>query len=149
MLNTVVRQIAFYSSSAARRAQGRELTGAAGGEDLAAGGAKSLGPAIELQPGYGTFWSYVPHFIHSPFYVYAYAFGDCLVNSLYGLFLDAHPGFVSKYFAMLEAGGSKHHSELLAPFGLSASDPAFWNKGLRVIEGMIDDLEAMDRSASP
>ena len=63
----------------------------------------------------------MPHFIHSPFYVYAYAFGDCLVNSLYGLYQDAHPGFVDKYFAMLEAGGSKHHSELLAPFGLDAS----------------------------
>ena len=90
----------------------------------------------------------MPHFIHSPFYVYAYAFGDCLVNSLYGLYQDAHPGFVDKYFAMLEAGGSKHHSELLAPFGLDASKRAFWEKGLEVIEGMIDELDACKQSDS-
>ena len=88
----------------------------------------------------------MPHFIHSPFYVYAYAFGDCLVNSLYGLYEEAHPGFVAKYFQMLKSGGSKHHSELLAPFGLDASRPEFWHKGLKVIAGMIDELEAMDAS---
>jgi oligoendopeptidase F len=81
--------------------------------------------------------------VHSPFYVYAYAFGDCLVNSLYGLYQDSHPGFVAKYVAMLEAGGSKHHSELLQPFGLDATDRAFWQKGLKVLEGMIDELEKM------
>ncbi|MFX9623030.1 M3 family metallopeptidase, partial [Acinetobacter baumannii] len=86
---------------------------------------------------YETFWAYIPHFIHSPFYVYAYAFGDCLVNSLYGLYQEAHPGFVQKYFEMLKAGGSKHHSELLKPFGLDASKPEFWQKGLNVIAGMI------------
>jgi oligoendopeptidase F len=151
MLNTVVRQIAFYSFERAvhKERKAGELTAERLGQIWLRVQNESLGPAIELQQGYETYWSYVPHFIHSPFYVYAYAFGDCLVNSLYGLFLDAHPGFVAKYFAMLEAGGSKHHSELLAPFGLSASDPAFWNKGLRVIEGMIDDLEAMDRGARP
>jgi oligoendopeptidase F len=101
---------------------------------------ESLGPAIDLTDGYEVYWSYVPHFIHSPFYVYAYAFGDCLVNSLYGLYQDAHPGFVDKYLAMLEAGGSKHHSELLQPFGLDASQRSFWDKGLKVIEGMIDEL---------
>jgi oligoendopeptidase F len=104
---------------------------------------ESLGPAINLSEGYETFWCYVPHFIHSPFYVYAYAFGDCLVNSLFGLYQEAHPGFVAKYFAMLEAGGSKHHSELLAPFGLDATQRAFWQKGLSVISGMIDELERM------
>jgi oligoendopeptidase F len=105
---------------------------------------ESLGPAIELKPGYEVFWTYVPHFIHSPFYVYAYAFGDCLVNSLYGLYEEAHPGFVGKYFDMLRAGGSKHHSELLAPFGLDAAKPEFWQKGVNVIAGMIDELERMD-----
>jgi oligoendopeptidase F len=151
MLNTVVRQIAFYSFERAVHEERKagELTSERLGQIWLRVQSESLGTAIELQQGYETYWSYVPHFIHSPFYVYAYAFGDCLVNSLYGLFLDAHPGFVAKYFAMLEAGGSKHHSELLAPFGLSASDPAFWNKGLRVIEGMIDDLEAMDRGSRP
>jgi oligoendopeptidase F len=147
MLNTVVRQIAFYSFERAVHEERKagELTSERLGQIWLQVQSESLGPAIELQQGYETYWSYVPHFIHSPFYVYAYAFGDCLVNSLYGLFLDAHPGFVAKYFAMLEAGGSKHHSELLAPFGLNAADPAFWNKGLRVIEGMIDELEGMDR----
>ncbi len=107
--------------------------------------AESLGPAIEFHDGYEVFWTYIPHFIHSPFYVYAYAFGDCLVNSLYGLYQEAHPGFVDKYFDMLKAGGSKHHSEMLAPFGLDARDPEFWNKGLKVIEGMIDELEGMEK----
>ena len=103
-------------------------------------------PSI-CKEGYEIYWSYIPHFVHSPFYVYAYAFGDCLVNSLYGLYQDAHPGFVAKYFEMLKAGGSKHHSELLAPFGLDASKREFWQKGLGVIEGMIDELEAMERAA--
>lgn len=144
MLNTVVRQIAFYTFERkvheARR-QG-ELTPDQLGEIWMGVQVESLGPAIDLKPGYEVFWAYIPHFIHSPFYVYAYAFGDCLVNSLYGLYQEAHPGFVTKYFDMLKAGGSKHHTELLAPFGLDASKPEFWNKGLKVIEGMIDELEA-------
>ena len=147
MLNTVVRQIAFYSFERrvheARR-QG-ELTADQLGAIWMEVQAESLGPAIELKPGYEVFWTYIPHFINSPFYVYAYAFGDCLVNSLYGLYQESHPGFVEKYFDMLKAGGSKHHSELLAPFGLDARDPAFWDKGLRVIEGMIDELERAER----
>ncbi|CAN1722979.1 oligoendopeptidase F [Hyphomicrobium sp. 1Nfss2.1] len=144
MLNTVVRQIAFYTFERkvheARR-QG-ELTPDQLGEIWMEVQVESLGPAIDFKPGYEVFWAYIPHFIHSPFYVYAYAFGDCLVNSLYGLYQEAHPGFVTKYFDMLKAGGSKHHTELLAPFGLDASKPEFWNKGLKVIEGMIDELEA-------
>ena len=150
MLNTVVRQIAFYTFERkvheARRAG--ELTADQLGEIWLEVQRESLGPAIDLKPGYEVFWTYIPHFIHSPFYVYAYAFGDCLVNSLYGLYAEAHPGFVAKYFDMLKAGGSKHHSELLAPFGLDARDPAFWNKGLKVIEGMIDELEGMDQKVS-
>jgi oligoendopeptidase F len=150
MLNTVVRQIAFYNFERkvhqARR-QG-ELTSDQLNQFWMEVQSESLGPAIELKPGYEVFWTYIPHFINSPFYVYAYAFGDCLVNSLYGLYQEAHPGFVGKYFDLLKAGGSKHHSELLAPFGLDATDPAFWSKGLKVIEGMIDELEAMDRATS-
>jgi oligoendopeptidase F len=149
MLNTVVRQVAFYTFERklheARR-QG-ELTPDQLGAIWLETQSESLGPAIELKPGYEVFWAYVPHFVHSPFYVYAYAFGDCLVNSLYGLYDEAHPGFVNKYFDMLKAGGSKHHSELLAPFGLDASKPEFWNKGLNVIEGMIDELAAADGAA--
>ena len=146
MLNTVVRQIAFYTFERrvhTERRQG-ELTSERLGEIWMEVQGESLGPAIELKPGYEVFWTYIPHFIHSPFYVYAYAFGDCLVNSLYGLYQESHPGFVGKYFDMLKAGGSKHHSELLAPFGLDASDPAFWQKGIDVIAGMIDELEAME-----
>ena len=148
MINTVVRQIAFYTFERRIHEERRkgELTSERIGEIWLEIQAESLGPAIDLKSGYDVFWTYIPHFIHSPFYVYAYAFGDCLVNSLYGLYAEAHPGFVGKYFDMLKAGGSKHHSELLAPFGLDASDPGFWTKGLKVLEGMIDELEAMDRA---
>ena len=146
MLNTVVRQIAFYTFERrvheARR-QG-ELTSAQIGEIWLAVQRESLGPAIEFGAGYETFWSYVPHFIHSPFYVYAYAFGDCLVNSLYAVYQGAEEGFGERYFDMLRAGGSKHHSELLAPFGLDASDPGFWGQGLAVISGLISEIEEMD-----
>ena len=147
MLNTVVRQIAFYCFERKVHEERRkgELTSDRINAIWLEIQSESLGPAIALKPGYEVYWAYIPHFIHSPFYVYAYAFGDCLVNSLYGLYAEAHPGFVAKYFDMLKAGGSKHHSELLAPFGLDARDPAFWNKGLKVIEGMIDELEAMDK----
>ncbi len=146
MINTVVRQIAFYDFECklhAARRQG-ELTP----DDINAiwmsVQAESLGPVFDFMPGYETFWSYIPHFIHSPFYVYAYAFGDGLVNALYAVYREGDPDFAGKYFAMLEAGGSKHHKELLAPFGLDASDPAFWDKGLSLISSMIDELEAME-----
>ncbi|WP_374547630.1 M3 family oligoendopeptidase [Rhodoblastus sp.] len=145
MLNTVVRQIAFYSFE--RRLHEERRQGELTAEQICAfwmeAQAESLGPSIELMPGYETFWAYIPHFIHSPFYVYAYAFGDCLVNSLYGVYQKAEPGFVEKYFALLAAGGSKHYSELLAPFGLDARDPAFWAIGLSMIEGLIDELEGL------
>ncbi len=146
MLNTVVRQIAFYTFERKVHEARREgeLTSDQLNEIWMSVQAESLGPAIKFHDGYEVFWTYIPHFIHSPFYVYAYAFGDCLVNSLYGLYQEAHPGFVEKYFDMLKAGGSKHHSEMLAPFGLDARDPEFWNKGLNVISGMIDELEGME-----
>ncbi len=105
---------------------------------------ESLGPAINLSAGYETFWTYIPHFIHSHFYVYAYAFGDCLVNSLYAVYQKASDGFAERYLEMLAAGGTKHHSELLAPFGLDARDPAFWQTGLGLIESMITELEQME-----
>jgi oligoendopeptidase F len=148
MINTVVRQIAFYEFERkvhTERKQG-ELTSDQLGQFWLDVQTESLGPAIALREGYETFWAYVPHFIHSPFYVYAYAFGDCLVNSLYGVYQSAEPGFQEKYFALLKAGGTKHHSELLAPFGLDATDPDFWKKGLSVIEGLIDELETLDRT---
>ncbi|MGD1015453.1 MAG: M3 family oligoendopeptidase [Roseiarcus sp.] len=145
MLNTVVRQIAFYKFE--RKVHTERKNGELTAETI--GGfwldvqAESLGPAIRLGPGYETYWSYIGHFIHSPFYVYAYAFGDCLVNSLYGVYERAHEGFAERYLAMLAAGGTKHHAELLAPFGLDARDPGFWRIGLSLIERMIGELEAL------
>ncbi|WP_376874245.1 M3 family oligoendopeptidase [Albirhodobacter sp. R86504] len=146
MINTVVRQIAFYDFECklhAARAQG-ELTPEAINELWMSVQGESLGPVFEFMDGYETFWAYIPHFVHSPFYVYAYAFGDGLVNALYAAYAEGTPDFQAKYFDMLKAGGSKHHKELLAPFGLDASDPAFWNKGLDMISGFIDELEAME-----
>lgn len=150
MLNTVVRQIAFYEFERrvhTARKQG-ELTAEQIGKIWMDVQHESLGPAIDFKPGYETFWCYIPHFIHSPFYVYAYAFGDCLVNSLYARYSEAAEGFQQKYFAMLKAGGTQHHKELLAPFGLDASDPAFWDKGISVIEGFIHEIEALDRAGN-
>ncbi|WP_428493659.1 M3 family oligoendopeptidase [Rhodopila sp.] len=146
MLNTVVRQVAFYQFETLLHDERRsgELLPERIGELWMQVQAESLGPAFEFTPEYSVFWSYVPHFIHSPFYVYAYAFGDCLVNALYAVFQSGHLGFQAKYLDMLRAGGTKRHRELLAPFGLDASDPAFWNKGLDVISGFIDELEASD-----
>ncbi|KWV45683.1 oligoendopeptidase F [Rhizobium altiplani] len=149
MINTVVRQIAFYEFErkvhTARKAG--ELTSDDIGELWLSVQSESLGPAIKISEGYETYWAYIPHFIHSPFYVYAYAFGDCLVNSLYAVYQKADKGFQEKYFELLKAGGTKHHSELLKPFGLDATDPSFWSKGLSMIEGLIDELEALDKSA--
>lgn len=149
MLNTVVRQIAFYTFERKVHEERRkgELTPDRINEIWLEVQSESLGPGIEFKPGYEVYWAYIPHFIHSPFYVYAYAFGDCLVNSLYSLYEDAHHDFVVKYLDMLKAGGSKHHSELLAPFGLDARQPEFWQKGLSVIQRMIDELEALDKVA--
>ncbi|WP_264048997.1 M3 family oligoendopeptidase [Methylobacterium flocculans] len=146
MINTVVRQIAFYAFERKvhlARAQG-ELTAEQINGLWMSVQAESLGPAIRLDAGYEPFWAYIPHFIHSPFYVYAYAFGDCLVNSLYGVYSKAEDGFVDRYFALLSAGGAKPYGELLAPFGLDARDPGFWQIGLSMIEGMIVELEAME-----
>jgi oligoendopeptidase F len=145
MINTVVRQISFFEFERrvhAERSEG-ELTAERIGEIWMAVQVDSLGPAVHLGAGYETFWAYVPHFIHAPFYVYAYAFGDGLVNALYAVYEQGGEGFQDKYFEMLSAGGAKHHKELLAPFGLDATDPAFWDKGLSLIEGFIDELEAM------
>ncbi len=146
MINTVVRQIAFYSFERKVHVERREgeLTADRLNAIWMDVQRESLGEAVRLGPGYETFWTYIPHFIHSPFYVYAYAFGDCLVNSLYAVYRDAETGFQEKYFALLKAGGTKHHSELLAPFGLDATDPGFWQKGLSVLEGFIGELEAME-----
>jgi oligoendopeptidase F len=149
MINTVVRQIAFYTFERRVHMERKngELTAQQLGEIWLSVQGASLGPAIELKAGYETFWSYIPHFIHSPFYVYAYAFGDCLVNSLYAVYEKAEAGFAERYLRMLAAGGTKHHAELLKPFGLDARDPAFWHGGLSVISGLIDQLEELEKTA--
>ncbi len=146
MINTVVRQIAFYDFECKLHDARREgeLTPDQIGELWMSVQGESLGPAFTFMDGYESFWAYIPHFVHSPFYVYAYAFGDGLVNALYAVYEEGDPDFQAKYFEMLKAGGSKHHKELLAPFGLDASDPAFWDKGLSMISGFIDELEAME-----
>ena len=144
MMNTVIRQVAFHQFE--ERVHRERPKGELGAERLGdiwmEVQRQSLGPAFRYDDDYRHFWAYIPHFLHAPFYVYAYAFGDCLVNSLYDVFQQGHPGFQAKYFDMLKAGGTLRHKELLAPFGLDASDPAFWQRGLGVISGFIDELEA-------
>jgi len=145
MINTVVRQIAFYDFELRVHTERREgeLTAERIGEIWMAVQKESLGPVFKFHPEYSSYWAYIPHFVHTPFYVYAYAFGDCLVNSLYAVYQDGASGFQQRYLDMLKAGGTKRHKELLAPFGLDASDPAFWQKGIGVISGFIDELEKM------
>jgi oligoendopeptidase F len=145
MLNTVVRQTAFAEFERLLHDERRtgELTADRIGELWLGVHRDSLGPAFDWSAGYDTYWLHVPHFLHTPFYVYAYAFGDCLVNSLYAVYENAADGFAERYLDLLAAGGTRRHKELLAPFGLDASDPAFWDKGLDVIAGFIDELEAM------
>jgi oligoendopeptidase F len=145
MLNTVVRQIAFATFEIRVHDERREaeLTPDRLAEIWLEVQRESLGPALRLDGVYRHYWSYIPHFIHTPFYVYAYAFGDCLVNSLYAIYQEAHRGFAERYLDMLRAGGTLRHRELLAPFGLDAADPSFWSKGLSVVSGFIDELEAL------
>jgi len=146
MLNTVVRQIAFHEFE--RRVHDERKSGELSvdrlGDIWIDVQSESLGPAIRFDDAYRNYWAYIPHFVHTPFYVYAYAFGDCLVNSLYDVFANgAEKGFQQRYLDMLAAGGTKRHKELLAPFGLDASDPEFWKRGLGVVSGFIDELEAV------
>jgi len=147
MLNTVVRQIAMHEYERRLHDARRdgELTPEQISEIWLATQREALGDGVDLPDGtgYAIYWAYIPHFIHVPFYVYAYAFGDCLVNSLYAAYQQAETGFAEKYLEMLKAGGTKRHKELLAPFGLDAADPAFWSKGLGVVSGFIDELEKM------
>jgi oligoendopeptidase F len=147
MLNTVVRQIAMHEFE--RKLHDARKQGELSADEISTiwleTQREALGAGIKLPDGtdYALFWSYIPHFIHVPFYVYAYAFGDCLVNSLYAVYQGAEKGFAQKYLDMLKAGGTKRHKELLAPFGLDASDPGFWSKGLGVVSGFIDELEKL------
>lgn len=143
MLSTVARQISFYFFEK-RVHEGRrksELTKQQICDFWMDEQKQCLGPAFEYEEYYKYFWSYIPHFIEVPFYVYGYAFGDCLVNTLYAQFENQPEGFQEKYIALLQAGGTKRHKEILAPFGLDASQADFWQKGLNMIEGLIDQLD--------
>ena len=143
MLNTVVRQIAFYQFEKEVHLQRKKSELST--EEICSiwiqVQKESLGPSIEFEEEYKYYWSYIPHFIHSPFYVYAYAFGDCLVNSLYGVYEEGLSNFDKKYIILLESGGSKDYKNLLKPFHLNPSNADFWKKGIKVIENFIDDLE--------
>lgn len=142
MLNTVVRQIAFCNFEIKLhdlRKKG-EVSVDKIGQIWLETQKESLGDAIKFDDEYKYFWSYIPHFIHSPFYVYAYAFGDCLVNSLYKKFQNEPNGFEEKYINMLKAGGTLRHKELLEPFGLDASKPQFWQGGINMIIDLIDQI---------
>jgi oligoendopeptidase F len=146
MLNTVVRQVAFccFEINLHKARKEGELTSDQIGKIWVDSQKESLGPAIDLYPDYSIYWSYVSHFFHTPFYVYAYAFGDCLVNSLYKTY-EKHPeGFAEKYITMLKSGGTLRHKELLKPFGLDATRSDFWDQGVSVISNLIDQLEAFE-----
>lgn len=145
MLNTVVRQVSFheFERHVHDERKSGELSAERLGEIWMDVQKESLGPSIRFDEAYKNYWAYIPHFVHTPFYVYAYAFGDCLVNSLYDVFAQGHEGFQQKYLDLLAAGGTKRHKDLLAPFGLDASDPDFWKRGLGVISGFIDELETV------
>lgn len=147
MLNTTVRQIAFSEFETAVHAKRREgeLSSEELGQIFVQTQKDALGPIFEYTPEYQYFWAYISHFIRSPFYVYAYAFGDCLVNSLYARYLEGHPSFVEKYIHMLKVGGTLRHKEMLTPFNLDANDPMFWQQGLNLIHQFIDELEELSQ----
>ena len=145
MLNTVVRQIAFFEFEKKIHNK-RKVSELSVNEicDIWINVQKeSLGPSIEFEDEYKYYWTYIPHFIHSPFYVYAYAFGDCLVNSLYNLYKEEPKDFDNKYISLLESGGSLRYRELLKPFKINPSNSDFWKKGISVIEGFIDEIEKL------
>jgi oligoendopeptidase F len=145
IINTVVRQISFYDFECRVHDQRKngELTTDSISRIWMDISKESLGDCFDYDSRYQNFWVYVPHFIHSPFYVYAYAFGDGMVNALYSTYQSGMPGFQDKYLAMLSAGGSKNYNELLSPFGLDITKKNFWVKGINVLKNLIDELESL------
>lgn len=147
MLATVVRQIAFclFEKELHERRREGDLSVEDISEIWMRTQKEALGDAVVLEEDYSILWSHIPHFIHTPFYVYSYAFGDCLVNTLYMAYMQTEDkeAFANKYVEMLEAGGSVEYTELLAEFGLNPKDSEFWKKGMSMIEKLIDDLEKM------
>jgi oligoendopeptidase F len=144
-LNTVVRQIAFHRFETRFHAARKE--GELAPDEIASlfleVMAESLGPAVTLNEGYEHYWAYVSHFVHSPFYVYAYAFGDLLVRGLMEARRERPDGFAPLYEELLSAGGTKTYVEALAPFGLNPRDKAFWAAGMKQLERLVDEFEAL------
>ena len=145
MLNTVIRQIAFYEFE--KEVHTQRNNGELSVDEINSIWLKtqkeSFGESIKISGDYKYFWAYIPHFIHSPFYVYAYAFGDCLVNSLYAKYESGDENFNEKYIDMLRSGGARNYKELLKEFDLNPKDPQFWQSGLNIIKKLIDDLEQL------
>jgi oligoendopeptidase F len=145
MINTVIRQISFYDFEKQihdKRKEG-ELTSEDISEIWMNISKESLGDSFEFDSNYKYFWSYIPHFIHSPFYVYAYAFGDGMVNALFSKYKSKDCDFEKNYIKLLEAGGSKNYKQLLNPFDLNISKKDFWEKSISVIYNLIDELESI------
>ena len=145
MINTVVRQIAFleFEKTVHEERKNGELTVERLNEIWLNVQRKSLGDIFIFDDEYKYYWSYIPHFIHSPFYVYSYAFGDCLVNSLYMSYMKDSSDFADKYVNLLKSGGSKDYKELLKPFNLNPKNPDFWQNGMNLIIELIDELEIL------
>jgi oligoendopeptidase F len=144
-INTVVRQIAFHrfeSRFHAARQQG-ELSPDQIGSLWMEVMTESLGPAVRLDKGYRNYWAYISHFVHAPFYVYAYAFGDLLVRALMEKRREDPAAFAPTYEALLSAGGTKTYVEALAPFGLNPREKAFWAAGMKQMERLVDEFEAL------
>ena len=143
MINTVVRQISFFEFEKLVHNERKniELSSDQISDFWMTTQSESLGPHIKLSEGYKYFWTYIPHFIHTPFYVYAYAFGDCLVNILIQLYDEGLPNFKNHYIDLLKSGGSKHYSQVLKPFNVDLTNQQSWQKGLSMISGLIDEFE--------
>jgi oligoendopeptidase F len=149
---TVFRQTAMNQFEAAvhtaRREEG-ELSVERIGDLWEASQAELLGDAVEITEGYRSWWSYVPHFIGTPGYVYAYAYGQLLALSVYGRYLAEGEAFVPRYLELLEAGGSRSPEELAGIAGLDLTDPEFWNDGLALVRGQLDEAEKAAATMEP
>jgi oligoendopeptidase F len=147
--STVFRQVAFnrYEDAChtARRTEG-ELAADQLGEIYQSQLQPMFGDALILTDEHKVWWSYIEHFLHTPGYVYAYAFGNLLALSVYHRFLDQGPGFVDDYLDFLAAGGSTRPDELVRRIGMDITDPGFWDAGLKILEGMVTEVEQLAAS---
>lgn len=141
---TVFRQTAmnrFEQAIHQERRSGGELTAERFGELWLSTQRAMFGGSVTLTGDYGLWWSYVPHFVHTPGYVYAYSFGELLVLALYARYREAGDSFADAYVRMLAAGGSDWPHRIMEPLGVDLTDPRFWDLGLAMIEGMVEQAE--------